>query len=360
MFAVFSTAIHAVFPADPSALGRVDRSSLPQQVLMELFVNGNSLINVHDIAGNTKPIQEWQGLQLNEMDEVVRIIWILFVRSAQRDSGGQTNPLDLHWIPSSVRHIQIQSYNVKSFDPLDFPEEATHLSIANCGIHGTLDAARLPRNLETLGIHLNALSGTIDAASLPPSLQFLFLFENAFEGSIRWSDLPQNLEVILLNSNKLTGTVDIKSLPARLKILNIGHNAFYGSVDFARKPQSLTTLLLNHNAFSEGIDIPMNCGMRAQRANVMFIHHNQFEGQIRYVGEDGNGGIETISLYCVANRFTSIDWESMRPVSNLDARQNALRQGFLKWGSRPPKGVARPLKGGRGRPKIGKTGNFLS
>ena len=50
-------------------------------------------------------------------------------------------------------------------------------------------------------------------------------------------------------------------------------------------------------------------------------------------------------------------WPNVRCDNEKGVFQISIDQGFLKWGSRPPKGVARPSKGGRGRPKIGKTGN---
>ena len=93
---------------DPS-LGRLDYTSLSQQALMEVVIEG--ITNKEKICGDAdepKDIEKWKGVEIED-GEVVAMDWHEF------DIGGS---LHLEWLPSSVRDL-VANGNQLTADPMD-------------------------------------------------------------------------------------------------------------------------------------------------------------------------------------------------------------------------------------------------
>ena len=334
---------------DPEALGRFDHASLTQQGMMELFLNDPNNHCASEGNGGYSDITDWRGVRCNENGEVLSIVWQGGIHR------GPKTPYDLQWIPPTVEQLELTRHPASNFAAAYFPKSIGNVYISKCDISGTLEANELPRKISSLFLADNLLCGSIEWSALPRALVSLDLAKNHFEGSILCVHFPPFLEWV-----------------------DLSRNNFSGSVDCADLPENLGNIRLNHNELSGEIDLSMYCGDVEEDLGVMYMHHNAFAGAIRYTGKHvkklykfGRNGEDSVLndakaedsqsvdnaetkyrdrskgyewnaahtvesldgtayyvpeafIYCVENRFTSIDWQSMIPVQHLDASMNAL------------------------------------
>mmetsp|Transcript_9201 Transcript_9201/g.13921 ORF Transcript_9201/g.13921 Transcript_9201/m.13921 type:complete len:246 (-) Transcript_9201:73-810(-) len=202
-------------------LGRVDKHSLSQEALMDLFIANFSAERVkicRDLE-NPKELTEWKGLRFNESGILRTIQWsALHLRGT----------LHLEWLPPTVIKVSL-------------PEN---------DLEGSLCLANLPESLVELKLYINQLSGELHLENLPKSLRMLNVHSNRFEGTICLTSLPELMNELNVSGNKLTGTPDFTRLPAKLHFLYLHLNPFEGTADFSQLPKSLKTLYLSNTKLS--------------------------------------------------------------------------------------------------------------
>eukprot|EP00009_Paramoeba_aestuarina_P003334 CAMPEP_0201522622 /NCGR_PEP_ID=MMETSP0161_2-20130828/18394_1 /ASSEMBLY_ACC=CAM_ASM_000251 /TAXON_ID=180227 /ORGANISM="Neoparamoeba aestuarina, Strain SoJaBio B1-5/56/2" /LENGTH=217 /DNA_ID=CAMNT_0047921527 /DNA_START=21 /DNA_END=674 /DNA_ORIENTATION=- len=205
--------------ADPF-LGKVpDKSSLSQQTLMELFIDG--ITNKETICGPpeaSEDLTKWPGLSYNDSGEIIGI----------------------HW--------------------------------QNYGLEGSIDLQWLPNSLEKLILWGNRLTGTLDLTVLPDTLTHLSAHSNRFSGSLDLTQLPKSLRRIELNgANVFSGTVDLTQLPPKLGGIWISGKKLVGETDFSHLPVSLTIINIDFTNLSGEIHARAGLDIQCSRSNVKII-----------------------------------------------------------------------------------------
>ena len=150
--------------ADP-VLGKVEKSSLSHNVLVELFVDGLT-DNCKEDLRLPPDIQadgcSWYGVNTNEDGEVVDIEW------QRSDIEGALN---FRWLPETLWTLFLDGN----------------------ALEGTIDFTALPRALVRFYIDRNSFSGEADLTRLPASLEDLDIYRNKFHGPINLTALPSGL-----------------------------------------------------------------------------------------------------------------------------------------------------------------------
>ena len=306
-----------LFTVDPEVVGRVDHSTLSQLSLLELLLNDNKSTIGYEANKATKDIEDWSGVGLNNDKSVNAINWSGPSRRGIRrrsNRAPKTKPIQLQWIPETVQNFCVTNMHIDEFSFRFFPQNTESIIVRLCSAVGTFESSMIPRSTKTVILDGNQLDGNLQAAALPESLEILLVCRNKLSGEIQFADLPKSLRTIAVRHSNFSGSANLKDLSPSIEFLDIAHNAFTGE-----------------------ILLPMYCGNSMQVIGAMCIHHNRFEGTIRYTG----GHMEKLIadgkafdfnnptyIHCVCNRFTSIDWGSMQPVTHLEAQHNALQGEF--------------------------------
>eukprot|EP00009_Paramoeba_aestuarina_P009058 CAMPEP_0201517848 /NCGR_PEP_ID=MMETSP0161_2-20130828/8851_1 /ASSEMBLY_ACC=CAM_ASM_000251 /TAXON_ID=180227 /ORGANISM="Neoparamoeba aestuarina, Strain SoJaBio B1-5/56/2" /LENGTH=191 /DNA_ID=CAMNT_0047915475 /DNA_START=41 /DNA_END=616 /DNA_ORIENTATION=+ len=167
----------SVITSDPS-LGKVDKSSMSEQTLMELFAEGitdnRSALSIS--RQEPQDIYDWKGLNFDSSGAVTGIGWIL------QKLGGS---IRLEWLPASVKYVFV---------------DRNRLS-------GTVCLTQLPHVLQTLLMTSNLFSGTVDLTQLPKELVRLRLNDNAFHGETDFIQLPPQLRDLRVDHTQLSGEI---------------------------------------------------------------------------------------------------------------------------------------------------------
>ena len=172
----------ALISADTPDFGRVDKSSLPEQVLMELVVSRvDSFGDFHDPDG-FKPISKWTGLNLNDFGNVISIVW---------ESLFYYGTIDMKWLPAHLESFCIE----------------------DCNLLGSLETPYLPVKLLYVNVAYNQLSGNFDASALPPKIEFIDVTQNLFMGGLSLQSLPCAVQVANFSENCFEGGVILDNLP---------------------------------------------------------------------------------------------------------------------------------------------------
>uniref|UniRef100_A0A7S4PD49 Leucine-rich repeat protein n=1 Tax=Paramoeba aestuarina TaxID=180227 RepID=A0A7S4PD49_9EUKA len=206
-------------------LGKVDKSMLSPQTLMELLIDGITT-NKERITQQKPDIEQWFGVIYNDYREITTIQWRF---------KGLEGTIDLQWLPFTVISVSFQINKLS----------------------GEIDLEHLPDGLVDLSTGNNALSGTLNLILLPAHLEELLLHINKFEGSVCLTQLPATLKMLNLSSNALSGTLDVTSLPEGFKHLLVHKNAFEGETDFQSLPSTLESLYVANTRLSGEVWLKM-------------------------------------------------------------------------------------------------------
>ena len=231
---------------DPS-LGRMDRSTLSQQALMELLIDGIRYKRLfEENHKNYKDIAGWCGVTLSESGAVESICW-----------GGMNLDgfLDWQWIPRTVVSFDATSTFVKgSLDVAALPEGLETLYLAQNRLCEAVDLTALPKKIKALNLSYNRLKGSVVLTSLPQQIEKLHAEGNFFTGTIDLELLPESLESLRLAANMLSGTLCFENIPRNCKIISLQENDFQGVVQVSLKDADRFVLIPNHYLTVKWID----------------------------------------------------------------------------------------------------------
>ena len=205
--------------SDPS-LGRVDRSTLSDQMMLELLVqhfteDSKRFLKSDDDA--FLPVCTWACVNCDASERAISF------DLKQRVAGS----LVLAYIPLQMQVVNVRGYNLE----------------------GTLDTENFPDSLQVLSLTANKMSGSVDMTQLPPNFVKFNIGLNDFSGTCDLRALPERIEQISLDSNKFHGSIHLDALPTSLRALDVSRNAFSGEVCFEHLPPALTFLELSENQF---------------------------------------------------------------------------------------------------------------
>ena len=216
-------------------LGRVNLSLVPQEILMERFIDGLHVTppswkftkkRYLGLSSTHVSICTWEGI-ICDKDQIVRR-----VLSGSHNLAGS---LHYQYLPRGVHELRIGRKG---------PD-----------ISGDLDLLFLPESLKIMSVQGNAHNSTISLGSLPSSLTLLNVSDNQLHGELDLTHLPDNLTHLLLNMNLFSGSISLTQLPEKLKVLRLDHNHIEGPVDLTSLPTNLTDLILVQNRFSGTISL---------------------------------------------------------------------------------------------------------
>mmetsp|Transcript_33649 Transcript_33649/g.52606 ORF Transcript_33649/g.52606 Transcript_33649/m.52606 type:complete len:272 (-) Transcript_33649:79-894(-) len=233
-----------VVTIDPTPLGKVDKSTLSQQTLMELLIEG--IENRELICGskeNPQDVVRWKGITQDCTGKITVINW-------QGDPLGMryVGKLSPQWIPPTVTSFSIVENDLSgSLDLRDLPGSLCGLNAGDNNFEGDLHLSSLPPEFEFLDVANNHFSGYLDLDHLPGTMRFLYLQCNEFFGNASLVSLPKDLESLDLSQNNLSGGLDLSQLPENLRTLYLYNNAFSGVTDFSKLPDSLDILYVSDN-----------------------------------------------------------------------------------------------------------------
>uniref|UniRef100_A0A7S4PIR2 Uncharacterized protein n=1 Tax=Paramoeba aestuarina TaxID=180227 RepID=A0A7S4PIR2_9EUKA len=112
--------------ADPS-LGKVDKTSLSDQTLMELFIEGvTNTGEIWESGDDSADISEWKGLTFDSNGTIKTIEWEHFGNYFELNLTGS---LQLQWLPSTLVRVAVSGHQLS----------------------GSIDLEHLPEALLTLG-----------------------------------------------------------------------------------------------------------------------------------------------------------------------------------------------------------------
>mmetsp|Transcript_2186 Transcript_2186/g.3417 ORF Transcript_2186/g.3417 Transcript_2186/m.3417 type:complete len:229 (-) Transcript_2186:6-692(-) len=193
---------------DPS-LGKVDKSSLSQQTLMELLIQ--DIDNKSDICGlpeNPKDISEWRDVSFNDSNEITQINW-----GCEELNGS----IHLEWLPLTVAKVDIwnkffsDAVLTGTLDLSNLPASLRYLWLRGNEYFGEIDLTRLPGGMLELDVSYNRLSGRLDLTRLPDGIEVLLLQQNCFSGETNLSELPDSLVDFNVSNNRdLAGEITLE------------------------------------------------------------------------------------------------------------------------------------------------------
>jgi len=228
-----------LYCVDPS-LGKVDKASLPQQTLMELFIDG--ITNKEVICGlPPKDVAEWPGVAVNAMNDVTALKW-----AGRRLEGS----LNLEWLPVTVSVVRVL------FNKLS----------------GSLNLSSLPTKVVMFCASANAFTGSVALYQLPSRMQDMLVNNNRLSGTLDLQNLPVSMKSLRLNRNNFHGTVNLMCLPDGLHTLFLDTTSLSGETDFSQLPQSLLDLNVSCTKLSGGISVSGRMQIKAHASNVNVLY----------------------------------------------------------------------------------------
>ena len=214
--------VSPIFLTADANLGRVNLSSLSDQTLMEMLIEGcpeNLKKHYRDSDGCFNDVCRWPAVICDADERVVEYHMGL---------GKRCGSIELAYLPPKMQSFVMPGRSA-------------------CG---TLETTMLPESLRTLRMPQNEFEGTVDFAHLPRSLVQLAIFLNKFTGSADLQDLPPALWKLWIYSNKFSGTLCLSKLPSTLDTLDVSHNSLSGNIFFENVPQFLRVFCANGNNFN--------------------------------------------------------------------------------------------------------------
>ena len=242
--------LHAMCHSEVSMLARADKSTLSEQVCMELFIARlRNPVVFRGANGSFRDVHTWEGVSLDEKGRVTSIFWdentgmnYVNLDDTESTSGAAVSSgcVDLEWLPAHLRHLV-----------LFFLE-----------LGGEVNTYLLPQQLETFNIGGNAFQSTFDTRELPPSMVDIHIEGNQLFGGLDLANLPPSLRKFCAMWNYFTGSADLSNLPRTLKLLCLEHNQLVGEIHFDALPPALCRVSLYSNRFTQAFfhfkEIPLS------------------------------------------------------------------------------------------------------
>ena len=249
---------------DTQCLGRVDKTTLSEQSIMELLVadlcaSGKHTRAFRDEEGNFLPVEEWRGVEVNAYGDVQKIKWksTYWIRASSMVPQGGT--IYFEWIPTQTAEFSA-TYMAMSgtLDAGVLPHGLVVFDISNNLITGPLETEKLPSTIQTVSVANNQLSGSLDLSSLPPKLESLQAGSNMFTGSVRLENLPQTLHVLELSGNKLSGTIHMGNLPHTLQNISLQLNCIQQETLIFERTPNMQIVQIDTSKIGKIIDLHGN------------------------------------------------------------------------------------------------------
>ena len=204
------SAFQLFLSVDPS-LGRVDFSSMSDQTLMEIIMEGfndRTKKEYLDIDGMYLDVCAWRCIECNDEQRVIKINIHTPVVSGS---------LEICYVPLKVRVLSIRPLwvngNLKGSVDLDHLSEAMEeLSLGRNQLTGKVNLTHLPGGMQRLLLNHNQLTGEIDLTQLPGGMEYLYLHNNQFTGGVDLTQLPDGMGYLFFQNNQLSGSFVIERL----------------------------------------------------------------------------------------------------------------------------------------------------
>ena len=206
-----------LFCAYSSSLGRFEIETLPDQTLMELFMQDcPDLVKMRfqDYQGDYRDICTWDFVDCDESDTIQEIAY---------ECAGREQRVNIAYLPRSIKRFSLIAQRGRKFA-------------------GSADLTQLPDSLEDFSIEGNSFFGEVSLESLPESLQQLYLNENNFEGTVNLCKLPAGLCKLDIYDNYFERALNLEMLPAALETLDVSKDAFDGEISLKHLPEALVKL----------------------------------------------------------------------------------------------------------------------
>ena len=316
---------------DPSALGRLDYTTMSQQALMECLIahfNEDTLQHFRDENKNFRDVSDWYGVECNSEGDVFKIHWDNF---GQKKMGGS---IDLQWLPPTVQEISIQSFSfgqplllafglhvlprslrnlhvhsrqtptshrmVISGSFSDLPESIEKVHMVSCIFSMPLCLIGIPKSVQQINIVLHEF-GHLDLRCDSLGLTKILITQGAKQGTVSFIDSPPALVTLKLRENKLIGSLSFLGLSPCLDTLSLEDNFFHGVIVFENIPISLQLLRLDYAKFEKmGFNAPLPEGLKhlyasmsatsgtinflhfAEATETIWVNENQLSGSVRF------------------------------------------------------------------------------
>ena len=234
--------------ADPN-LGRVDYSSLTDQSLMEMLVDGfdgETKKKYQDSEGTYLDVCAWPCIRCDDEERVIEI---------DINSENVSGSLELCYVPPKVEDLKVsplsgESRMTGSVDFARLPDGMKYLHLSNNQLTGEIDLTQPPKGLERVSLEDNQLTGEIDLTQLPDGMVFLDLRNNRLTGEIDLTQLPDIMNYAHLENNQLTGEVNLTQLPSRMHSLDLSGNQLTGSLIIRNIPLGAEEIDVRGNHFN--------------------------------------------------------------------------------------------------------------
>ena len=224
LYAIRMCAFQLFFTVDPT-LGRVDYTSLSDQMLVEMLIDGfddESKKAYQDAHGAYLDVCACPGIKCDADGRVIEI------NMHHSNIGGS---IAFCYLPPQMKYISAEVNRLTgSVDITQLPDGMETFALSMNQFTGELDLSKLPDGMKYLRIDRNQFTGELDLSKLPARIIRLNLSHNQFTGDLDLTNLPPRLKTLGINDNQLTGEVDLTNLPNRMKYLNLDNNRFCGSV----------------------------------------------------------------------------------------------------------------------------------
>ena len=265
-------------PVDSASLSRLEPLLLSDQALMEIVVEGLTdkfKGRFQDANGEYKDVSAWKELKCDEDGNVTEVKFS-FVEGT----------LYLDFVPPHVRNLLISSED----------------------LHGTLDTARLPQDLEVLNINYSCMSGSVDFTQLPPRLVDVCFMSCQFSGDCDLTALPPGLVKLFISNIPFSGTVDVIKLPQTLKDLRVFGTKISGDITLSTLPAGLESMWLHNNNLTGLVRILQV----PQSLAIIRLDRNAFYG-VATVSSKIQNDAKSPDLYLFGNTLDSVVDESGHP-----------------------------------------------
>ena len=257
--------------ADPN-LGRVDYSSLTDQSLMEMLVDGfdgETKKKYQDSEGTYLDVCAWPCIRCDDEERVIEI---------DINSENVSGSLELCYVPPKVEDLKVsplsgESRMTGSVDFARLPDGMKYLHLSNNQLTGEIDLTQPPKGLERVSLEDNQLTGEIDLTQLPDGMVYLSLKNNQLTGEVNLTQLPDGMVFLDLRNNRLTGEIDLTQLPDIMNYAHLENNQLTGEVNLTQLPSRMHSLDLSGNQLTGSLII-RNIPLGAEEIDVRGNHFN--------------------------------------------------------------------------------------